>query len=200
MRRRAGPPEAASDEPTADADARERILRTAYGLFRSHGVATIGVDRIVADADVAKTTLYRHFGSKDELVVAVLERHGAVWTRGWLEAEVEGRARTPDERIFAIFDAFDDWFRQETFQGCLFTNTLLEVHDRPGPVRAAAVERLAEVRAFVRRLAEEAGVARPDEVAHQLHMLMLGSIVLALDGDLESARRARAVSQLLVAG
>jgi AcrR family transcriptional regulator len=196
--RRAGPPEPASADLPADVDARERILRIAYALFRGHGITPIGVDRIVAEAGVAKTTLYRHFGSKDELVVAVLERHAEVWTRGWLEVEVDRRARTPKARILAIFDAFDDWFRQDSFQGCLFTNTLLETHDRPGPVRAAAVDGLAEVRTVLRRLAEGAGAPQPDELAHELLILMLGSVVHALDGDVGAARRARSVAERLL--
>jgi AcrR family transcriptional regulator len=199
MRRRSGPPEAPSDDPSEEADARERILRTAHGLFRRHGVTAIGVDRIVEEAGVAKTTLYRHYGSKDALVVAVLERHGRLWIWDWLEAEVERRATTPATRILAIFDAFDDWFRQETYEGCLFTNTLLETHDRPGPVRSAAAEKLSEVRSLLGRLAEDAGVRDPVAFAQQLQMLMLGSIVLAVQGDAGAALHARGVAQVMLA-
>ena len=65
--------------------ARERVLGTAYELFHRHSLHTVGVDRIVAEAGVAKTTLYRHFPSKDELAVSVLARHQDVWLTGWLE-------------------------------------------------------------------------------------------------------------------
>ena len=79
----------------ASADARERILATAYELFTRHGLVAVGVDRIVAEAGVAKTTLYRHFGSKDGLAVAVLLRHEELWTRKWLEPEAARLARAP---------------------------------------------------------------------------------------------------------
>ena len=71
--------------PAAAGTARDRLLGTAYELFRRHSLNAVGVDRIVAEAGVAKTTLYRHFPSKDELAASVLRHHEGVWTRGWLE-------------------------------------------------------------------------------------------------------------------
>src|SRR3977135_285892 len=99
--KRSGPPAPAHTPPPDVTDARERILRTAYELFRNHGVSGIGVDRIVAEAGGAKTSLYRHFRSKDDLVLAVLERHEQIWL-DWLVSEIERRGGTPTERILAI--------------------------------------------------------------------------------------------------
>jgi AcrR family transcriptional regulator len=188
-----------ASEP-APHDARERILLTAYDLFRRHGLHAVGVDRIVAEADVAKTTLYRHFPSKDELVVAVLRHHEQVWARGWLEPETARRTDSPETRILAIFDAFDEWFRQDSYAGCLFTNSLLETfepHEGPGPVRAAAVSALDHVYELVRRLSQEAGVFDP-AFPRQIQMLMLGSIIGAVRGRLDAAQEARSVAQLLL--
>src|SRR5436853_4573684 len=171
------------DKPRASGEgggARERLLRTAYELFRHNGLNTVGVDRIVADADVAKTTLYRHFPSKDDLAVSVLGHHEDVWTRGWLEQAIE-RHETVGARLLAIFDAFDDWFRRDDYEGCLFARALLETRDQASPVRAAAATGLANIRAFIRPLAEQAGVREPDVFALELQMLLLGSIVAALD-------------------
>ena len=88
---------------------RERILITAYALFTTYGLSAVGVDRVVAEAGVAKSTLYRHFPSKDDLVVAVLDRRDLIWTQGWLRPEVERLASTPAGRLLAIFDALDIW-------------------------------------------------------------------------------------------
>jgi AcrR family transcriptional regulator len=188
----------AARRPSARDDPRERIIATAYRLFCHRGVQATGVDRIVAEAGVAKMTLYRHFRSKDELVIAVLERREELWSRDWLEREVERRADTPSERLLAIFDAFDDWFRQSDYESCLFISTLLEYHDATSPVGAASAMHLANVRAFVRRLADEAGARDPDGFAREWQTLMSGSIVLATQGDLESARHARKVAALLL--
>src|SRR5437879_13463680 len=80
------------------ASARERIDRTAYELFSRHGIRAVGVDTISARSSVAKMTLYRHYPSKEELALAFLRRREELWTRSWLQQEVEGRARKPAER------------------------------------------------------------------------------------------------------
>src|SRR3954469_18658607 len=107
--------------------ARERILETAYELFSRHGIQAVGVDRIVAEAGVAKMSLYRNFGSKDELVLAFLRAREERWTRGWLQAEAQSRGETPAERLLAIFDVFGEWFARTDFEGCSFVNVLLEI-------------------------------------------------------------------------
>jgi AcrR family transcriptional regulator len=176
---------------------RERLLRTAHQLFRRNSLNTVGVDRIVAEADVAKTTLYRHFPSKDDLVVSVLRHHEDVWTKGWLEQEVGRRGTTPGTRLLGLFDAFDEWFRRDDYEGCLFARALLETRDPASPVRSAATTGLENVRALIRSLAEDAGVADPDVFALQIQMLLLGAIVAAMSGQLEAARHAREVARLL---
>ena len=150
-------------------------------------------------AGVAKTSLYRHFGSKEGLVVAVIERHTEVWTRDWLQAEITRRGKTADGQLRAIFDVFDDWFHEEPFEGCLFINTLTESHHQPAPVRDAAVAALAEIRSVVAEAAAAAGVRNPADFARRLQMLMSGSITAALQGDVDAAKRARGVADLLFA-
>jgi AcrR family transcriptional regulator len=190
-------------EPPAESAAttagpRERILRTAYDLFCREGVHAVGIDRIVADAGVAKMSLYRHFHSKEELVLEVIELREQLWTRGWLEREVEQRADTPEGKLLAIFDVFGDWFRHEDYEGCLFINSLLETHDRTGLIGSACVKRLATVRSLVRIWSEEAGIPDPDRCARQWQILMLGSIVAAAGGDNQAARRTREIATCLL--
>ena len=152
---------------SGDVGARERILSTAYELFSVHGLNVIGVDRIVAESGVAKTTLYRHFRSREGLVLAVLELHEALWTRAWLQQEIERRARTPRTRLLAIFDAFGDWFDEASFEGCLFTNVLLETHDDSSAIRISAVKRLATIRDLVQTYADGAGIPEPEALLRQ---------------------------------
>jgi AcrR family transcriptional regulator len=191
------PPRPAADEPALDA--RERILRTAYELFRAHSTNTVGVDRIVAEAGVAKTTLYRHFHSKDALIVAVMERHQELWTRGWFFSEVEARAATPAGRLLAVFDVLEEWFREDNFPGCLFINCLIETHDERGEIRAASVRGIEEVYMILRRLAEEAGAADPGALAHRLQIMARGSFVAASQGEMDAIREAKVVARIVLA-
>ena len=181
------------------ATARERIDDTAYELFSKRGVRGVGVDELVARSGVAKMTLYRHYPSKDQLALAFLRRREELWTRAWLQAEVERRATAPTERLLTIFDVFDKWFRRSDFEGCTFINVLLETDRKDHPVRIATVEHLAAIRAFLRGLAEQAGVRDADDFARQWHILMKGSIVAAGEGDKDAALRAQAIGRLLLA-
>jgi AcrR family transcriptional regulator len=180
--------------------ARERILETAYELFSRRGTRAVGVDTIIAEAGVAKMTLYRNFSSKDELILAFLERREERWTRAWLQAEVERLADTPAERMLAIFDVFGAWMARDDFEGCSFINVMLELDDRGSVVRQACVQHLAAIRGFVHELAETAGVPgdRAAHVAAQWHILMKGSIVAAAEGDTLAASRARELGALLL--
>ena len=181
------------------ASARERIVDTAYDLFSRHGIRAVGVDTIAAEAGVAKMTLYRHFPSKDDLVLDFLSRREERWTNGWLRAEVEQRAPGGAERLLAIFDVFGEWFERPDFEGCAFINVLLEFEDPDHPARRASVLHLANIRDFLAELAENAGMADPDGFARQWHVLMKGSIVAAGEGDRDAARRAQDIGRLLLA-
>ncbi len=182
----------------ATSAARQRILDTSYELFSRHGISSVGIDRIIAEADVAKATLYHHFASKEDLALAFLELREQRWTREWLQAEVERLADAPGERALRIFDVLDEWFHRPGYEGCSFVNTLLEYHDRADPVHQAAGRCLAVVRELVEGYAEDAGAADPAETAAQLQILMIGAIVSARYGDREAARRARRVASLLL--
>src|SRR5688500_3854400 len=95
---------------------RERIDRAAYALFSRHGTKGVGIDAVLERSGVAKATLYRHYRSKDELILGFLKRREQVWTRDWLAAELERRGKTPKQRLLAMFDIFDGWFRKPDFE------------------------------------------------------------------------------------
>ncbi len=179
--------------------ARDRILASAYELFSRQGIRAVGIDEVIKRAEVAKATLYRHFASKDDLVLAFLQQREQLWTKEWVEAETRRRGETAEEQLLAIFDLFDEWFRREDFEGCSFVNVLLEMNDRTTAVGCASAEHLANIRSFIRQLATEARLRDPDAFAHSWHILMKGSIVAAGEGDVEAARRAQAMGRLLIA-
>jgi AcrR family transcriptional regulator len=185
-------------EEGARATSRERILEAAYELFSKRGIRAVGTEQILERADVARATLYRHFHSKEELVLAFLQRREHRWTREFVEAEARRRGSTPCERLLAIFDVFDEWFRRDDFEGCSFINTLLETADRSLPAGGASAAHLEYIRSVVRTLAEEAGVPDGDSFARSWHILMKGSIVSAAEGDEFAAQRARVMGKDLL--
>jgi AcrR family transcriptional regulator len=183
--------------PDPKPEARERILGTAYELFSRRGIRDVGIDEVIERAGVAKATLYRHFPSKDDLVIAFLELREERWTMAWVESEAKRRGTTPEDQLLAIFGLFDEWFHRDDFEACSFINVLLEM----GPahrVGQASVRHLASIRSVVRRLAEEAALRDPESFAHSWHILMKGSIVSAAEGDTEAAQRARSMARLLI--
>ncbi len=179
-------------------DAREKLLAAAYELFSSSGVQAVGVEAIIERSGVARQTMYRHFGSKQDLVLAFLARREQLWTRSWLQAEVERRAEDPGDRLLAIFDVFDDWFHRPDFEGCSFINVMLEHPDEEHPLHQASTGYLAGIRGFLQGLAEQLGVHDADGFARQWHILMKGSIVAAGEGDHEAARRAQSIARLVL--
>ena len=157
----------------------------------------MGIDVVIERAGVAKATLYRHFPSKDDLVIAFLERREQRWTLAWVEAEARRRGTTPEEQLLAIFELFDEWFHRDDFEACSFINVLLEMGPAH-PAGQASLRHLASIRSVVARLAEEAALRDPESFARSWHILMKGSIVSAAEGDAEAAKRARSMASLLI--
>jgi AcrR family transcriptional regulator len=172
-------------------DLRERILDTAADLFYREGVRAVGVDRIAAEAGVAKMTLYYHFRSKDELVAAWLRRRDEEWM-AWLEAAVERRG---GNRLLGVFDALHEWFERSDFRGCAFINTHAELgwsNPAAGEVIESHKRRLSE---FLERVAREEGAAEPEALSRELLLLVEGAIVTAsIQRDPAAADRAREVA------
>ena len=152
---------------------------------------------MIESAGVAKATLYRHFGSKDDLVIAFLEQREERWTLGWVEAEARRRGSTPEEQLLAIFDVFDEWFQRDDFEACSFINVLLEMGSRH-PAGRASVGTSRTSAPSCAGLAGEAGLRDPETFARSWHILMKGSIVSAAEGDPDAPQRAQAMARLLI--
>lgn len=176
---------------------RERIMATAYDLFSRRAVRDVGVDELIARSGVAKSTFYRHFRSKDELVLAFLERRDQVWTVEQIVAEARRRGTTPEEQLLAIFDVFGDWFRRDDFEACSFINVLLEMGAQHA-LGVASIDYLVRIRGHISTLAAEAGLSRPEDFARSWHILMKGSIISATEGDLDAAARAQQMAGWLI--
>jgi AcrR family transcriptional regulator len=180
----------------AKPSARDRLLAAADELFYQEGVQTVGIDRIIEHAGVAKASLYNIFGSKDELVRAYLEsRHASTSER---ISRALRRFRTPRERLLGVFDAQGELFTDPEFNGCAFVSASAEASHGSSVEQAADVYR-AWVRTLFTDLAKEAGFADPDTVARQLHLLYDGAGLAArMDRDPSSATTARAAAAAIL--
>ena len=187
------------EESARPANVRSRILQAAYKLFSEGGVGAVGVDAIVSESGCAKSSLYNNFESKEDLAIAFLKEREALWTKNWLEASVRRKAVTPEDRLMAIFDVLDTWFRSATFEGCSFINVMLE-SPKGSAVREAAARHLANCRQMVADLARQARLVDPDSFSQAWHMLMKGSIVAAGEGHRSAAVDARRAATMLLKG
>lgn len=180
-------------------DARSHILEVAERLFYAEGYRAVGVDRLIAEADVAKATFYRHFRTKDDLLVAVLEARDARF-RAWLAGRVEALAGDPRDRPLAVFDALAELFAADDFRGCAFLNTMVEVASRSHPAHEAAQRHKLRLIDYFERLLREAGVPAADALSPQLLLLIDGAIVTAVrEGGPGAAARARSLAENLIA-
>lgn len=176
---------------------RERILESAYQLFTRRRIRDVGVNEVVAQAAVTKATFYNHFRSKDDLVLAFLEVREQRATIDWLQTGALQRGATPEARLLAIFDIFDEWFGGDEFESCPFIHVLLEMGPRH-PLGEASIHYLENVRGLVRHLAVDAGLRDPAGFARAFHILMKGSIVAAVEGDTGAARSAKELARMLI--
>jgi AcrR family transcriptional regulator len=168
-------PNAAGD----DESARGRLLSAATHLFCKNGINATGIDAIIEEAGTAKTTLYKLFGSKTNLVHAVLESEGRQW-REWFIAAIESGGGDAETKLTRIFPALKSWFGEERFYGCPFINAVGE-HDKDAKqFRAIAMKHKKVVLAHIEKLAGEMGATEPEVLAHQLALLIDGAIVAAM--------------------
>ncbi|MFI6179252.1 TetR/AcrR family transcriptional regulator [Nonomuraea sp. NPDC051191] len=175
--------------------ARERLLDAAEDLFYAEGIRAVGVERILSVSGVGRASFYRHFPSKDDLVVAVLRRRDERW-RAWLAERVEALGGHP----LNVFDALAERFARADFRGCAFINTMIETADPDSAAHRVAAEHKERVRAYVAELIERD--ARPDavELAHLFVLLVDGAIVTAVrERSIRPALRARAAAAALLA-
>jgi AcrR family transcriptional regulator len=136
---------------------RERLVAAAVELFYRHGFAAVGIDRVIATAGVTKTTFYKHFESKDDLMVAAVERRDEWESEAWGRAVQKLAGDDPAAQLLAMLDVMDVWFNDPDFRGCLFTNTAVEFPNPHDPVHQAAAAHKRRARDHRRDLARAAG-------------------------------------------
>lgn len=158
---------------------RQRLLDSATHLFCKNGISATGVDAIVAGAGTAKTTLYKEFGSKENLVHIVLETEGKHWREWFFEATEHGGGDAKT-RLLRVFAALRQWFSKDSFYGCPFINAIGEHDKNDKTLRVITLKHKRVVLAYLETLARDIGASEPADFAHQIALLMDGAIVAAM--------------------
>lgn len=157
---------------------RQHILEVVTNLFYKKGIRAIGVDTVVAEAGIAKMTLYQHFKTKDDLILAFLEHWKSLW-REKLIAQIE-QSKTPEEKLLAIFDVTSQECHEfPAFRGCALMNTAIELADTDHPAHKAAMQSRTELRKVLTQLANAANIQNPENLANQLLIIYEGAILSA---------------------
>ena len=178
---------------------RDQLIDTALDLFCRDGFHATGIDKILAQSGVAKMTMYKHFKSKDELILAALHRRDETFRNDFMR-QVERRGKTPGQRLLAIFDVMGDWICGRGFTGCTFINASAEYADPDDPIHAAAAEHKRLVLGYVLGLATDAGAKDAHALAQGLMPLAEGAIVMAqVSGHTEAAAQAKKTAEILLA-
>ena len=177
---------------------RDQLIQTAVKLFAKNGIHATGVDSIVEQSGVTKKTLYAHFRTKEELVLAVL-RHYDGLARNEFMRKVESGGTTPRARLLAIFDVAQDWFQQNNFYGCLFVNTIGEYSGKDTPIRQICKEYKQLVKDYIHSLCRQAGAKDPQGLAEELSLLLEGATVTAqVSQNPKTAKIAKRAAKVLI--
>ncbi|VAW60186.1 Transcriptional regulator, AcrR family [hydrothermal vent metagenome] len=171
---------------------RDHLVATALDLFTQHGYRATGIDTILAESGVAKMTLYNHFKSKDELIIAALKKRDDEFMQ-WLGDAIkryipqqQGDPRT--HKLLSLFDALHEWINSEAFYGCNFISASVEFKDEDDPVHIAAGAFKKLKLGVLQELLSELELENPAGIARQIHMIIEGAIVMAVTiGEKNSA-------------
>lgn len=182
----------------AQVSARDRLVASASRLFYEAGIQATGVDSIIDAAGVAKATFYRHFPSKDDLIVAWLREPRTRWFE-LVRAKARATDPSPHDEILLFLEGVADWLETERYRGCPYLNSAVEITDPAHPARQVIRDTVDEIGAYLRGLVADAGYAEPNVLAMELHALLAGAISLAVAQQTEASALAakEAARQLL---
>ncbi len=177
---------------------RDELVKKALQVFYQNGFNATGMDKLVAETGISKTSMYKHFRTKEDLILAALRLRDEYF-RNWLYRRMEELAATPRQQLVAMFDALEEWFSEPGYQGCMFIKASSEFQDHSHPIHKQSAEHKRMLESHVTRLAEQAGLSDPNILARQLLLLKEGAIVTShLDYTDNPAQDAKAVAIRLI--
>ncbi len=179
---------------------RDELVQKALPVFYRNGFHATGMDMLMGETGISKTSMYKHFRTKEDLILAVL-RLRCEQFRNWLFRRMETLGDTPREQLLAMFDALGEWFAEDSFQGCLFIKAAGEYQDRDHPIHAHSAEHKRLLYNHLKPLAEQAGARAPGLLAEQLLLLKEGAVVTAHLGHAnDPAATAKRAAEALIKG
>ena len=178
---------------------RDELVRKALEVFYKNGFHATGMDLLVTKTGVSKTSMYKHFRTKEELILATLRLRDDMF-RNWLYRRIKELGVTPEKQLLAMFDVLNEWFSQNEFRGCMFIKASAEFQDKTHPIHVQAAEHKRLLLSWIAQIARAAGLRDPDDLARQLLLLKEGAIVTAAMGLSETpAKDAKHAAQTLIA-
>ena len=178
------------------ASKRDILVRKALEVFYRNGFHATGMDMLAAETNVSKTSMYKHFRTKEDLILASLRLRDEMF-RNWLVRRMEELAESPRGQLLALYDALGEWFEEETYNSCMFIKAASEYPEMDHPIHLISAEHKRLIRKHLIELCREAGAADPEALARRLLLLKEGAIVTAhvqgADGVAMDAKKAAAL-------
>lgn len=165
---------------------RDELVQKALDAFYRNGFHATGMDMLVAETGISKTSMYKHFRTKEDLILAVLRLRDERF-RNWLYRRMEEVADTPGGQLIAMFDALGEWFKEQGFKGCMFVKASSEYQEPSNPIHMQSADHKRLLEQHFTQLASDAGYKNPGSLARQLLLLKEGAIVTAHLGHTEDA-------------
>ena len=179
---------------------RQRLMEAAFTRFYRDGFRNVGIDQILADVGISKTAFYKHFESKEDLMVAALEDHAQTMAGQILELVRKRGGASPLAQLRALFDAVENILEEENFRGCVFVNASIEFPLPHEPAHVAAAKSKAAFEQMIREIAAQAGADDPAALAQELALIMEGAYVTQhVSGNRESIKIARRLGERAIA-
>ena len=163
---------------------RDELVQKALDAFYRNGFHATGMDMLVAETGISKTSMYKHFRTKDDLILAVLRLRDERF-RNWLYRRMEELASSPKDQLIAMFDALGEWFEEKGFKGCMFVKASSEYQEPTNPIHMQSADHKRLVEQHFTQLAEDAGYQNARALARQLLLLKEGAMVTAHLGHTE---------------
>ena len=157
---------------------RDELVQKALQAFYRNGFHATGMDMLAAETGISKTSMYKHFRTKEDLILAVLRLRDEHF-RNWLYRRMEELADTPRQQLLALFDALEEWFDEPGYKGCMFIKASSEYQEASHPIHQQSADHKRMLERHMTELAEKAGLANPSVLARQLLLLKEGAIVTA---------------------